>query len=89
MHEGPDGSYSYPDLETSRIVKAVKNYINILKLFSKNVRWYLAGSFLMGINFQVFLLLLNLYLKDAGFLESEIGLVGSFRAVGIDRKSVV
>ncbi|MFH2048034.1 MAG: MFS transporter [bacterium] len=83
MHEGPDSSYSYPDLETSRIVKAVKDYLGILKLFSKNVRWYLVGSFLMGINFQVFLLLLNLYLKDAGFLESEIGLVGSVRGVGM------
>ncbi len=83
MHEGPESSQNYPDIRTSRIVEAVKNYIGILKLFSKNVRLYLIGSFLMGINFQVFLLLLNLYLKDAGFVESEIGLVGSTRAMGM------
>jgi len=83
VHEGPESNPSYPDLDSSRIVKAVKDYIGIIKLFSKNVRWYLVGSFLMGINFQVFLLLLNLYLKDAGFMESDIGLVGSLRAVGM------
>ncbi len=83
MHEGPESSHSYTDIKTSRIVKAVKDYIGILRLFSRNVWLYLIGSFLMGINFQVFLLLLNLYLKDAGFVESEIGLVGSVRAVGM------
>ena len=37
----------------------------------------------MGINFQVFQLLLNLYLKELGFLEGDIGRVLSSRAVGM------
>ncbi|RKX29117.1 MAG: hypothetical protein DRP47_02515 [Candidatus Zixiibacteriota bacterium] len=61
----------------------IADYVTTLKLFSRNIRLYLIGSFLMGINFQVFQLLLNLYLKELGFPESEIGLVGSARAVGM------
>ncbi len=63
--------------------EGIKDYLDHLRLFSKNTRLYLAGSFLMGINFSVFLLLLNLYLKERGFMESEIGLVASSRAVGM------
>lgn len=59
------------------------DYLYHIKLFSKNVRMYLFGSFLMGINFQIFQLLFNLYLKDLGFNESNIGLIISFRAVGM------
>ncbi|MEA2031934.1 MAG: MFS transporter [candidate division Zixibacteria bacterium] len=71
-------------IDTERgFLSGVRNYLDTLKLFSRNIRLYLIGSFLMGINFQVFLLLLNLYLKEMGFPESEIGLVGSARAVGM------
>jgi len=37
----------------------------------------------MGINFQVFLVLLNLYLREIGFLEGDIGEIGSARAIGM------
>ena len=53
-----------------------------MRLFSRNARLYLIGSFLIGINFHVFQLLLNLYLKEFGFAEGDIGLVLSARAVG-------
>ncbi|MBU8933166.1 MAG: MFS transporter [candidate division Zixibacteria bacterium] len=58
-------------------------YLATLRLFSRNIRLYLLGSFFMGVNFQVFMLLLNLYLKEQGFPESDIGLVGSTRAIGM------
>jgi hypothetical protein len=61
----------------------VVDYLAHLGLFSRNARLYLFGSFLMGINFQVFLLLLNLLLKEIGLVEGDIGLVASSRAVGM------
>ncbi len=61
----------------------VLDYLSHLRLFSRNVRLYLLGSFLMGVNFHVFQLLLNLYLKQLGFDESQIGLVVSSRAIGM------
>ena len=53
----------------------IVSYLTILRMFSRNARLYLIGSFLMGVNFHVFQLLLNLYLKELGFVESQIGLV--------------
>jgi len=67
----------------ARLHRGIRDYLDHVKLFSRNARLYLFGSFLIGINFQVFLLLLNLYLKEIGFLESDIGLVASSRAVGM------
>ncbi|MEE8404996.1 MAG: hypothetical protein V3S17_06365, partial [candidate division Zixibacteria bacterium] len=60
----------------------VVSYLATLRMFSRNARLYLIGSFLMGVNFHVFQLLLNLYLKELGFVESQIGLVISARALG-------
>jgi len=59
------------------------DYLKHIKLFSRNARLYLIGSFLMGVNFHVFQLLLNLYLRDLGFSEGQIGYVVSSRAVGM------
>jgi len=52
-------------------------------MFSPNARLYLIGSFLIGFNFSCFQLLLNLYLKELGFLEGDIGIVQSWRAFGM------
>lgn len=60
----------------------IVSYLAILRMISRNARLYLIGSFLMGVNFHVFQLLLNLYLKELGFVESQIGLVISARALG-------
>ena len=67
----------------ARLKNLVRDYIDHVKLFSRNTRLYLIGSFLMGINFTVFNLLLNLYLKEFGFAEGDIGLVLSSRAIGM------
>ena len=52
-------------------------------MFSRNARLYLLGSFLVGMNFSVFNLLLNLYLKELGFAEGNIGTVNSARGLGM------
>ncbi|HEX2896491.1 MAG TPA: MFS transporter [candidate division Zixibacteria bacterium] len=74
------------ELDTSlskRVRTGIFEYLSSLRLFSKNARLYLAGSFLMGVNFHLFQLLLNLYLKELGFAEGDIGLVASGRAIGM------
>ncbi|UCC45553.1 MAG: MFS transporter [Candidatus Zixiibacteriota bacterium] len=60
----------------------LSEYMAHLKLFSKNARFYLTGSFLMAINFAAFNLLYNLYLKESGFAEGDIGSLQSARALG-------
>jgi len=67
----------------SRGLGALREYRSSVRLFSRNARLYLFGSFLIGVNFSVFNLLFNLYLKEIGFVESQIGLVNSSRAVGM------
>ncbi len=52
-------------------------------MFSRNAWLYLLGAFLIGVNFEIFQLLLNLYLKELGMGEGHIGLVNSSRAVGM------
>jgi len=68
---------------SSRVGNLWRGYASSVKLFSRNARLYLIGSFLIGFNFAVFQLLLNLYLKELGFVESQIGLVQSGRAMGM------
>lgn len=70
------------------LANGFKDYIASLRMFSRNARLYLLGSFLMGINFQVFNLLLNLYLKELGFAEGPIGLVASGRAIGMTAMAI-
>ncbi len=61
----------------------LREYLAHLSLFSRNARLYLIGAFLMGVNFEVYQFLLNLYLKELRFGEGDIGFVNSFRALGI------
>ena len=63
-------------------------YVRSVRLFSRNARLYLAGSFLMGVNFQIFQLLLNLFLKELGYAEGDIGLVNSSRALGMTMMAI-
>ena len=74
-------------LESKSKFSSIRNlfadYLRNIKLFSRNARLYLLGSFLIGVNFHVFNLLLNLYLKEYGFVEGDIGMVISARAVGM------
>jgi predicted MFS family arabinose efflux permease len=66
-----------------RIVRPVKDYWFHLKLFSRNVRLYLLGSFLLGLTFSAFMLLLNLYLREMYASEAFIGSVLSGNALGM------
>lgn len=59
------------------------DYRDHVRLFSREARLYLIGSFLMGVNFQVGMVLLNLYFKEIGLLEGDIGLIASSRAMGM------
>ncbi len=77
----PDGSAARRRF--GRLRSGISGYLADVGRFSKNARLYLLGSFLMAINLQVFLLLLNLYLKESGLGESQIGLVASSRSAGM------
>lgn len=78
------GTLEHPQETTyGRLSAAVADYVYHLRLISRNARLYLLGSFLIGVNFHVFNLLLNLYLREFGFGEAMIGQVTSARAVGM------
>lgn len=66
-----------------RIGRLFSDYVSELKMFSPNVRYYLIGLFVIWINFQVFQVLFNLYLKELGYVEGEIGWINSSRAIGM------
>ncbi len=66
----------------------IKDYWEHLQLFSRNVRLYLTGSFLIGLTFACYLLLMNLYLRELGVTESFIGRVLSFGALGMTLMSI-
>jgi MFS family permease len=58
------------------------DYWNHISLFSRNVRLYLIGSFLLGLTAAAAQLLFNLYLKERGADESFIGTFLSAGAFG-------
>lgn len=58
------------------------NYLIHIKLFSENARHFLIGGFFNGIGMAVFSLLFNLYLKDYGYQESQIGQILSWGSLG-------
>ncbi|MDD5427151.1 MAG: MFS transporter [candidate division Zixibacteria bacterium] len=68
---------------TGRIKSSFNDYLAHLRLFSRNARLFLTGMFLVWINFQIFNVLFNLYLKEFGFNESQIGLINSSRGFGM------
>ena len=70
-------------IRRNRISAGVSDYLAHIRMFSPNIRWYLLGSFLMGVNFEIFQLLLNLYFKELRFGEGEIGWINSTRALGM------
>lgn len=74
---------SPPPTRWERTKVGAANYVSHVRLFSRNAWLYLLGAFLIGVNFEIFQLLLNLYLKELGWGEGHIGLVNSSRAVGM------
>ena len=69
-----------------RYIVGMKNlpryYFMHIRMFNKNARLFLLSGFLSGLGLAVFGLLFNLYLKETGFSESQIGQVLSFGALG-------
>ncbi len=63
-------------------IDILTEYHHNLKRFSRNIRLYLMASFLIGLTFAAYMLLLNLYLREQGSSESFIGSVLSAGAVG-------
>jgi predicted MFS family arabinose efflux permease len=66
-----------------RIANIITDYWGHLKLFSRNARLFLVGIFFVGLNYSVFMLLLNLYFKELGFTEDLIGEILSSGAWGM------
>jgi MFS family permease len=66
-----------------RIINVIIDYWGHLKLFSRNARLFLVGIFFVGLNYSIFMLLLNLYFKEIGFTEDLIGVVLSSTAWGM------
>ncbi len=59
-----------------------REYKEVFRLFSRNARLFLLGSFLLGIGTNMVQLLLNLYLKSLSIGEADIGTVLAMRAFG-------
>ena len=64
------------------IKDSVKNYLAHVKLFTRDVRFYLGGTFCMGFSTAVLYLVYNLYLKQLGYGESVMGQVLFFIGLG-------
>ncbi|MFQ6003170.1 MAG: MFS transporter, partial [Candidatus Zixiibacteriota bacterium] len=68
---------------TRKFINIIIDYWGHLKLFSRNARLFLVGIFFVGLNYAIFMLLLNLYFKELGFTEDLIGEVLSSTAWGM------
>jgi predicted MFS family arabinose efflux permease len=79
----PDGLQPTVESLTRRVRRGLRDYVSELKMFSRNARLYLTGIFLVWLNFQVFMLLFNLYLRELGYVEGDIGWINSSRAIGM------
>jgi MFS family permease len=62
--------------------QGLSSYLSILRLFSRNARLFLIGTFFMGMGFSGFMLLFNLYLKSLFFTEGRIGNIISATTFG-------
>jgi MFS family permease len=60
----------------------MKEYLAHVRMFSKDARLFLLGSFFMGFGYSVYWLLLNLYLKQLGLQEGMIGTILSASSFG-------
>ena len=64
------------------LLAPLRDYVAHLRLFSRDARLYLTGSFFLSIGFGVYQLLLNLYFRELGFGETLIGSVLSWQSLG-------
>lgn len=71
-----------------KLKKGAAAYIRDLRLLTPNARKYLLGMFFISMTFSSFQLLLNLYLRERGFGEGDIGSILSAGAIGMTLVSV-
>jgi MFS family permease len=64
------------------IPQHLRVYLSDARMISRSVWTYIIALALVWFNFQVFSLILNLYLRALGYVESEIGWVNSSLALG-------
>ncbi|MFH2035710.1 MAG: MFS transporter [Candidatus Zixiibacteriota bacterium] len=83
-----DAPLSFIGKFNGKLSGGFKEYIENLRLFSRNVRLYLIASFLIGLTFSGYQLLLNLYLREQGSNESFIGTILSAGAIGMAVSSI-
>ncbi len=60
----------------------VRDYRDHVRLFTRNARLYLAGTFFFGFGLGTFWVLLNLYLRGLGLSDTLIGRVLSVQSLG-------
>ena len=60
----------------------LRAYLTHVRLFSRNARLYLAGTFFFGFGLGTYWVLLNLYFRELGLADGTIGRVLSFQALG-------
>ncbi len=60
----------------------LKEYVRHVRMFSRNARYFLGGSFFMGFYFSIYWTMLNLYFKQLGLNEGAIGMINSIGAFG-------
>ena len=60
----------------------LRAYLTHVRLFSRNARLYLAGTFFFGFGLGTYWVLLNLYFRELGLTDGTIGRVLSFQAFG-------
>ena len=72
-------------LTRSRTTKeriVLKTYLDNIRLFSRNARLFLAGTFFFGFGVGTYWVLLNLYFRELGLSDGMIGRVISTQAFG-------
>jgi len=74
--------FSQPLTVSQKAGRVFSEYLHNLRLFSRNARLFLAGTFFTGMGFSGFMLLFNLYLREFGFLEGKIGTIISATTLG-------
>ncbi len=72
-----------PALIPQKSKRAIKYYVSNLRLFSRNARLFLLATFFWGMGFSGFMLLFNLYLKELGYAEGNIGNIISLSTLGM------
>ncbi len=71
-----------PALIPQKTHRALRYYASNIRLFSPNARLFLVGTFFWGMGFSGFMLLFNLYLKELGYAEGNIGNIISATTLG-------